>query len=332
MTAEPNEALIDRLLEAIFATASLEITRVSHRVQNGVRVDRLIVGMSDGPHHLFVKHYFGPLEAGQQNRPRLGLADDRLAKPACEYAGLEKLDALRYAGTTGVRPVRPVHYDVDERILVMEEFPSSTARERLDGDVELLRTGLRVGGAALGHAHAMPHEGPVRRQDSDAVDGDLDTLLTYVRDHRDTRTHRMIQGWWRERALSDIVCGPGHGDCSPRNLLVAENGDVAWIDGLFRYGVPVYEDLATFTTSTRTTLRMLRRHGRSPATRMSISGELLSGYSTVAGPIDPAVLSRFEVLVLLDRQASLLTARKSMRNRLLLALTDRELHESIRSR
>lgn len=332
MIVEPSEDLLDHHLCALFDLKDVAaITRSTHRVRNGVRVDRLVVDHVDGSLPLVAKHYFGPLEPGQETRPRLGLADDRAAKPACEFTGLQRLHALSYSATPHARPVRPLHYVENDRLLIMEEFPGTSARDLLDGDLDLLRNALRNGGATLAHGHAMSHQGETRRESPAEVDEEFERLLTFLLDRRSTRLHRRLETWWPETTIRDGRYGPVHGDCSARNLLVSADGDVAWIDGLFRYSAPIYEDVATFTTSTRTTLRTLRRHGLTSRARRSLSNGFVRGYADVAGIVDVPTLARFEVLVLLDRQASLLTATQSMRTRFLLQLTDRELHDVVRS-
>lgn len=303
---------------------------VSERVSKGVRLQRLVVESDKGRAGLIAKHYFGALEPAQLDRPRLGLRDDRQIKPRLEYNALVGLHRLDYQGLAQVRPVCPLSYDDDHRLLIMEEFPGRSARDLIMTRSAQTRSTFRAGGSALAHAHGLESEGMAIRTTPAIVDEKFFELLNFVATQRKRRAHRGLEHWWSNQPVEELVMGTAHGDCSARNLLVSEAGDVAWVDGLFRYASPVFEDLATFTTSTRTTLRRIGKGWMPRDGRRLASDAFIDGYCDVRPDLNLDQLARFEVLVLLDRQASLLASPPAVRSRILLTLTDLEISEARR--
>lgn len=320
----PAGAEIERSVRELFPEAR-SIAVVSERVSKGVRLQRLVMQSDKVRAGLIAKHYFGAIEPAQFDRPRLGLRDDRQMKPPLEYKALVGLHGLDYQGLARVRPVCPLSYDAGHRLLIMEEFPGRSARELIMARSGQALSMFRAGGSALAHAHGLQSEGIALRTTSALVDEQFFELLDFVATQRKRRVHQGLEHWWSKQPVEDLVMGTAHGDCSARNLLVSEAGDVAWVDGLFRYATPVYEDLATFTTSTRTTLRLVGKGWMPRNARRLASDAFLDGYCDVRPDLNLDQLARFEVLVLLDRQASLLSAPRTVRNRILLTLTDREI-------
>lgn len=319
-----SDTLVEEHVRALFPEA-VSIDSVAERVSKGVRVQRLVVATETGDERLVVKHYFGSIEPSQVDRPRLGLLDDRQMKPAFEYRGLVALHALDYAKARDALPIRPLSYDDESRLLIMEEFPGAPVRSLLAARSEVRLPVLRAGGSALACAHRLPCDGPALRSTMAPVDEAFRELLGFVMEKRGRRVHRRLEAWWGNQPVADLALGAAHGDCSARNLLVSDAGEVAWIDGLFRYRSPVYEDVATFTTTTRTTLRLPGRGYVNARARRHAADEFVDGYCDIRPDFDHRLLARFEVLVLLDRQASLLSSQWSLRNQTLLSLTDREL-------
>lgn len=319
-----SDTLVEERVRELYPEAA-SIDCIAERVSKGVRVQRLTIATEMGDELLVVKHYFGSIEPSQVDRPRLGLLDDRSVKPTFEYQGLVGLHDMEYGDAWDVRPVRPVSYDESSRLLIMEEFPGTSLRTRLEGHSKGLLPVFRTGGAALAYAHRLPCEEPAIRSTMTPIDEAFDELLGFVLSKRGVRVHRRLDAWWGRQPEAELELGAAHGDCSARNLLVSDAGAVAWIDGLFRYRSPVYEDVATFTTTTRTTLRLPRKGHLDARARGHAADAFVDGYCDVRPEFDRSLLARFEVLVLLDRQASLLSSQRSLRNRLLLSLTDREL-------
>jgi hypothetical protein len=306
---------------------SVTVTRTGGRDQVGVKVDELRIEAGEVRHDVFAKQYHDRNIPAPTTRPRLGLPDDRATKPESEYRGLVELHRLLESAPHGVRAVRPLEFAPGLRLLVTERFPGVNARQLMRGRAVGAPEAFAHGGEALALGHRIDVPGAAMRTSFDDLDADFKRLHDYVVG-RFSRSKLMtiVANWWAHDPPSGpLALGAGHGDCSPRNLLVDERGAVAWIDGLFRRRVPIFEDVATFTTSVRVTARMTgMRAAFGSRGRERVASAFVDGYERHA-PVDRRWLERFEVVALVDRLASMLSQPSSLRYRVLAHVVGAEL-------
>ena len=303
------------------------VSRTGGRNQVGVKVDELTIEAGQVRHDVIVKQYHDRGIPAPTARPRLGQPDDRATKPASEYRGLVELHRLLESAPHGVRAVRPLDFAPRLRLLVTERYPGVNARQLMRGRAIGAPEAFAHGGEALALAHRIDVPGAPMRTSFDDLDEGFMRLHDYVASRfRRSKLMTNVACWWaQDPPGGPLPLGAGHGDCSPRNLLVDERGAVAWIDGLFRRRVPIFEDVATFTTSARVTARLTGiRAAFGSRGRGRVARAFVDGYER-RSPVDRRWLERFEVVALVDRLASLVSQPSSLRYRVLTHVVSAEL-------
>jgi hypothetical protein len=289
-------------------------------VQAGERHRRLLVKVS---------HPARPLaESVPAQRPRLGLVGDRHVKDEFEYRGLVAVhDHFGALADRRFGTVRAFDYIPEAHALVMEVVEEPTLRRLLVRTARFTppfaRTDLSVAfrntGAWLRVFHELPPRGgdalPVLRQTPDDVVRACDAFTSYLgeRVSADGLPDRILAAVAAHAhgTLPDrLPLGLGHGDYAPRNVFVQRDGRVRVIDMLARRRVPVYEDLAYFTVSLRTTgLQLLLGELAFDRVRMRDYKEaFIRGYFHDDEPPRRA-LALYELVVLLDKWSAHVAAR-----------------------
>lgn len=295
----------------------LAVQRVSHvqtHERPWTRLHVLEVVGARGRAALLAKEYRDrPLE--DAGRPRLGRPDDRAEKHALEFA------ALRAAHETIHDPqafaVRALAHLPQHRTLVVEKVDATELRDHLlrqlrpGSDTPNVRRQVVAAGRWLAAYHRCLTPDATLRSNPAEVGAAFDEFADFVagevaRPWRGPVVRLAEAGRGALPTLpSSLPLGAVHGDAAARNVLVAGDGRVAMIDPLGRRRVPVFEDVATFTVTLRTSPAVALATVR-PAAARRIDGHVaayVAAYGEASGH-DMAPLEVFEALVLLDRLAA----------------------------
>ena len=250
-------------------------------------------------------------------RPRLGDASDYADKHRYEFRALQRLhERLLEVDDPALVAVRPLAHDDVLRALVMERVPGRSLRDHLTpvsawvpARRQAVERLLATAGRWLRTFHGlMTPEAPVRRGEAADFRADLAAYLAFLR-------HRMsvpgsvdrlaaLAADVADAQLGNTALVVNHGDCAPRNFLVAGNR-VAGIDMLGRWRVPCVEDIGYFLLS----LRLLgprvasARLAYPPGVVERWCAAFLDGYGDGRFPAE--MLDAYGVLLLLDRWAAL---------------------------
>lgn len=297
---ESLDPVVEQALRAHFDAENARLARVGGRRSKGVVIDFVDAYVGDSaPTRLVAKRYLDGAPNPRRQRPGLGLVDDRDAKPATEWAGLVRLhEQLPDAS------VEPVLNLPDQQLLVMERFGGSGVRAAMLGDSVTATKQIQTSAHLLATLHQLDGGTPLRP----TID-DVDSVGTALIDFTASQLRPLgvdrIRGWWRDQPDSDPALGLGHNDCAPRNFVTEVDGRVAIIDCLARHRLPVFEDVATFTTSVRILMRaQLVRRPQAARHGSQFASAFADAYLQSTN-LSSADLPRFEALVLLDRLASL---------------------------
>lgn len=252
-----------------------------------------------------------------ESRPRLGIGDEDLVRrDALEWDGLRHAwEACGGGGRPGVAAVRPLAHLADERAVVMSHVDGATVREVVRSASRAGRTSraghdlvvvLRRMAAWLATFH---RQGGGTESVRDSVEQLCATATAYAEHLEARRPHGAALAWRLAGRPPEgsLPLGLGHGDFAPRNGIVTGAGEVAVIDVLGRWRLPVYEDLALLLLELRTGGPQLLTagHAFAPATLRSLEDAVLDGYRDASGePLDRAALAWFSGLVLVDRWAA----------------------------
>ncbi len=276
-------------------------------------------------HEVVVKRYCSRPATLRMNRPRLGEPDDPSVKPECEFAALVELHRALGSAGLGCAAVRPIDFVDDHRAIVMERFAGTDARRLMRRANERGSEVAAAGGAALAFAHRVL-ERPERQRlaTSEEIGEAFGTFCDHLAPSVPERLIERTRRWWRSAVPgAPPVLAACHVDSAPRNLLVDTDMNAAWIDGLFRWRAPVYQDIAVFVTSVQVRSRLtfggLRRGSRDRRAQAFIDGYRRHG------ELQAEWLPPFEALVLLDRLASLVDHGGSARRRLVKRAVEAEL-------
>ncbi|MFW2334149.1 phosphotransferase [Ilumatobacter sp.] len=298
----------------------------------GIGVQMVELRGRDTCHQIVVKRYHSRRSIPLVQRPRLGDPDDARVKPECEFAALVELDHALRPAATGVAAVRPLEFLDEYQAIVMERYPGTDARPYLRRQTDHGLDVLGSGGAALAIAHrVLERPDRIRLASPGEIDGSFRSFCEHLMPLVDARLIDHTRRWWSSAMPDDApALGACHGDCAPRNLLVDADANAAWIDGLFRWRAPVYQDIAVFVTSARVRARLTpgSRRNRFAAWRTEA---FVDGYRRHVD-VQPEWLTRFEVLVLLDRLASLVEHGSSVRQRLVRRAVEAELAALVETR
>lgn len=274
------------------------------------------------PRRLVVKVPLPPADfagAGHgASRPRLFTPLDAATKYRQEYAALEALDAhFRQVGDPRFRTIRPLDRIDAARAFVTEVVPGSTLKRELARASRLRPGGLpsslgeavERAGAWLRAYHALPMPNATARQS---------TAAEFVANVRRFAEH-LARMTGRRRLFEDIArsaegaasafpdpvpLGLTHGDFAMRNVLVTPTGEVAVLDTMAQWRSPIYEDLAKFHLSLRSTRPQILTAGLafSPHRLGALNARMLAGYFDGA-PVPSIQIRLYEVLLLLDKWA-----------------------------
>jgi hypothetical protein len=307
------------------AAVDVAVARHDRRARGSVSVVTLSAGRT--VRRIVVKSAAGGPATPLPDRPRLGIGnEDLLRRDELEWNGLERAWAACGDGhRPGLTAVRPLAHVADERTVVMSHLDGRTLRSLLAGgsrasalsnqrrvDPGSLPAAVRRAGAWLACFHAQGAGVEVRRAEPD----ELASVATSYERFLGTRCGADDGGTQLARLLVESTpatpppLGLGHGDFAPRNAVVTAAGEVAVLDVLGRWRVPVYEDLALLLLELRTGgLQLLSGgHAFSAASLRSLKASLLEGYEEVSGTrIEDGPLRWFTGLVLVDRCAAQVT-------------------------
>jgi hypothetical protein len=269
-------------------------------------------------------------DALRRDRPRLASVRDwESVRPRLEYRSLSvAFEHFRRLGDPRLGAVRALDYVPELRTIVMEVIDEPTLRrlvwtsarprpfaKRVDVD-----RAVRHAGAWLREFHGLPgdeNETDTLREDRSDV---VDALAAYGRfleqEVDDARVFADAVGTASIHAPAllppTLPLGLGHGDFAPRNIFVSAEGRVTVIDMIGRWRVPIYEDLAYFTTALRAAGPQRLTYGlalrRDRLDRLE--RELLKGYFCDE-QVPRGAVRLFELLLLLDKWASFASRRDS---------------------
>lgn len=252
-----------------------------------------------------------------EDRPRLGIgARDLPRRDHLEWNGLcLAWEAFGHPTRPGLAAVRPLAHLPDERAIVMSHLDGVSARAVVADASRAGRPGkpgphdinvvLRRMGAWLATFHAQGSGTPEFR----GSQAELATVAQTYASHLSARAPAAAALAARLAAEppAGVPLGLGHGDFAPRNGIVTDEGEVAVIDVLGRWRLPILEDLALMLLELRSGGRQLLLAGHAfPAARLRAAEEaLLDGYGGAAGSdVDRRALAWFVGLVLVDRWAA----------------------------
>jgi hypothetical protein len=279
------------------------------------------------------------------DRPRLGPLCPPEQKYRLEHAALSAIERhFTRLADPNFAAVRVLDLWPDVGALVMEEVRQPSLR-RLMGKVHRLSrsaaagdvaTAMRDAGAWLRALHAMPPLPDARPRHTRRADflEFVGCLVDYL-----AATHRrgsllrdLARHVEREAtaALPDeLPLGLAHGDFAPRNIFIAQAGQVAVIDTLGRWQAPIYEDIADFLVNLRMSGPQVMTLGLLRSTRTSDDWEtaFLRGYFIDRAPPHEAI-ALFQIQSLLSRWAGVEHRRCSARGagRMLAALRRVQTH------
>ena len=301
-SAEPLslDPTIEQALRDHLGVPNARLDRVGGRRSKGVVIDFVDADLGDTePARLVAKRYLAEAPNPRSKRPGLGLVDDRAVKPTTEWDGLVRLrEQLPDAS------VEPVLNIADEQLLVMERFTGDSVRATMFGDPATATAQVRVAAELLATLHQLDGGAPLRATGAE-VDATGVALIDYTASLLRPLGVDRIRGWWRDQPDTDPALGLGHNDCAPRNFVTDVDGRVAIIDCLARHRMPVFEDVATFTTSVRILMRAQWARRPQVARRGSQFATAFADAYLQSTTLASTDLPRFEALVLLDRLASL---------------------------
>lgn len=173
---------------------------------------------------------------------------------------------------------------------------------------------VRHAGAWLAAFHSVevPHS-QVHRATRDEFVAAVERYCAHLAGALDaTRRFRAIEAAVTRTAEgampSSLPIAVAHSDYAKRNLLVQADERVVAIDTLARRHAPIFEDLASFTVGSRFGRLQLRTYGLAFDRRLlaEIDDAFLGGYFDPS-PVPDAAFRTYEVLMLLDRWAAVLT-------------------------
>jgi aminoglycoside phosphotransferase (APT) family kinase protein len=279
-------------------------------------------------------------------RPRLGIDDTDLARrDQLEWEGLVR--AWRACGDghrPGLTAIRPLAHLADDRTVVMSHLDGRTLRSILAAggrasavvrgrrvpSPDELRALLRRLGAWLAGFHSQGADVEAKRSDPKELSDVATAYASFFADRGGGSPAATLAELLASTApTAPVALGLGHGDFAPRNALVTNAGEVAVLDVLARWRVPIHEDLALLLLELRTGGLQLVTAGHAFAAPVlrGLQASLLEGYEEEGGAgVDLRTLRWFSGLVLADRWAAHLTRSPAgAAGRLRHALVGREL-------
>jgi hypothetical protein len=252
------------------------------------------------------------------DRPKIGLVPDKDYRAAAEYRTLSAIDRhFRSLGDPRFEGIRVLDFFGEHAALALE-YKTGVPLNRLllrTNRVQGLFAGTRVD-RALGHAGAWLrsfHEA-VASNDPKAINETREKFLNHIASFvaylEDVGGRgRLMAGLLRRiRDAADrhldatFPTAINHGDFAPRNVLVGADAQVSVIDTRGLYRTPIFEDLAYFVASLRTSkvqsFTLGAAFGASTLDRQE--NEFLRGYFGDEA-IPRTTIALFTVLVLLDK-------------------------------
>jgi hypothetical protein len=260
-------------------------------------------------------------DANRPSRPRIAPIIDPPTRDRLEYEALLAIDReLSARPDPGIAPIH-VHDRLDDGSIVMDlasgkplsallarsgRVVPPPARPNLDAPFanagRWLRRFQQLEGLAPAGARLATRAAVV-----EAIAGYADYLVPRIR--TGTPLQRLAGATidHAERRLpADLDLGLGHGDFAMRNIIVASGQSVAVLDTRARWMTCVAEDPATLLVALRTNRMQSLTRGAALSSSLLARWEraFLDGW--LGGqPLDRILLRVFEVLVLLDKWASL---------------------------
>ncbi len=268
---------------------------------------------------IFVKRLRG--HAGERHRetlegrgrPRLKSVPDPTSKLAHEAAALGAIQAMVADAGPGLWFAVPV-VAVLPGVLALERFDLPTLAEsvRRGNHGERIRSATRELGAWLHAFHRLPdlpHTRPRLLTRDELVD-----VMAALLDHVDAGPISRRVSELAASLPASLPAGLSHGDFAAHNVFVGNRGEIAVFDTMAAWRSPPHFDLACFNVMLDFgDLRRLLPGLRSGRVSRDLERELLAGYGPAAPPRSERAV--FEIAVLLDKWASLVTRKPDSRLR-----------------
>lgn len=304
-------------------SAAVRVRQLSDRRRS--RVYSVTVGDSAAAPQIVAKVRLGPstgsVLAGA--RPTLAtgaLPEEQLAR--LEHDGLSSIWSVFGSAGTEFAAIRPLDLVPEHNIVLMDYVEGRTLRDAVVSQSRLhpRRTRTEMSPVDVWHragswlrtfrSAVPPGDRPVRQSTSDEVVGQFCALRDHVSGRGGPRSFTRLADLGA-RLAEDALPGRlpltvGHGDFAPRNILVRTDSRVVVFDPLFRWAVPVQEDLCRLLVGLRLLGLQVHTHGLALDQRRIERWEAEALQGCFDGQMASSEFRAYQLLILLDKWSALL--------------------------
>lgn len=303
--------------------ARVLLRRVRRRAKSTLQ--EFVLGNASSQHVILVKMPSNDLGSTPppacKNRPRMFPETSAEFKGRFEYQAMSAIERfVERLGDPRFGAVRVLDLLAEQQAVVMEKVSERTLNSYIFKDAMAFpnrRTPLQLGravrntGSWLRHYHSLPglEHTTVRGTDRAAFIDSVQRLAEYLSDFYRCPSYeglgRELSGLADELLPAELPLGLGHGDFAPRNVLVGPDGKIRVIDTISRWVAPIFEDLACFLISLKTSTPQVWSWGLAyrRSSTAYLEQQFLSGYFGTDRP-PRSQIQLFECQGLLERWAA----------------------------